>query len=119
MPLESVIHIAEAAPDTLPAATVLGLLVIVVVSRLFTCAPVGVDGVHVAVVPQMVSATVLVLPPVQEFPVRWSPQSLSVTRIWAVEEIDMPHVVGVQAGPVPPVSAMSIWILSPVCRVLA
>src|SRR5438046_9976144 len=100
----------------------LGLPVIVMTRSAFDC-PLRVLVVQVALVPQMMSATVSLLPPPHAawvsaaLPASWvagvphCPQSLSVTRIVAFGATDTPHA-GAQV-----VSLNAISILSPPSRV--
>src|SRR5439155_21643288 len=64
MPLESVTLTGYCAPATLPAEMIEGLPLIVTVNQLFVW-PLRLVVVQVALVPQMMSATVAVFPPPQ------------------------------------------------------
>src|SRR5438132_14283241 len=99
----------------------LGLPVIVMTRSAFDC-PLRVLVVQVAFVPQMMSATVSLLPPVQAVWVEAAlpapevdhcPQSLSVTRMVAVGETDTPQA-GLHSW-----SLNAISILSPPSSVFA
>src|SRR5437867_3387416 len=123
MPDESVMTTGYCAPALLPAELMVGLPVIVMLRSPFdmdTPLTVPFFEVQVAFVPQTMSATVLVWPPEQVAgPLCVAgPQSLSVTRIVAVGETDMPHVVPHEPSPVL-VSVKSISTWSPWSSVLA
>src|SRR2546425_3479091 len=112
MPELSVMTTGYCAPAVLPAATMVGLPVIVMVSVSFVCASVLL--VQVALVVQTMSATVFVWPPEQLAGPAWvaGPQSLSVSRIVAVDEMDIPQTVQ-------PVSRNKMTNLSPWSTVFA
>ena len=102
----------------MPADTIVGALVIVMIRSALGWL-LNAVVVQVAFVPQTMSATVLVLPPVQPAPCVGAPllvhvpQSLSVTRIVAFAATETP-----QAEP-QPASLKMISILSPGSSVFA